>query len=40
MIGQGELWTDHASRITPHAAREHERKLFVPPLGDIITDEC
>ena len=30
MIGQGEL-------RTPHAAREHEQKLFVPPSGDIIT---
>ena len=29
MIGQGELWT-------PHTAREHKRKLYVPPLGDII----
>ena len=29
MIGQGEL-------RTPHAAREHEQKLYVPPSGDII----
>ena len=29
MIGQGEL-------RTPHAAREHKQKLYVPPSGDII----
>ena len=36
MIGQGELRTPHASRITHHAAREHKQKLYVPPSGDII----
>ena len=36
MIGQGELRTPHASRITPHATREHKQKLYVPPSGDII----
>ena len=44
MIRQGELRTDHASRgctphasrITPHAAREHKRKQRSPPPGDII----
>ena len=32
MIGQGEL-------RTPHAAREHKQKLYVPPSGDIINIE-
>ena len=44
MIGQGELRTPHASRLTPpasclspHAARGHKQKLYVPPSGDIIS---
>ena len=41
MIGQGELRTPHASRLTPHASRRAltRTKTICPPFGGHNNDD-